>query len=124
MVIADIIKDFDQTCNDFAKTYYGLHTNAPAPSIKYEVAINTAEPETIRNFMVVVKFEALVQGNTKQNLLVAKLETLQLVHNLKERLVEKGFRFVSIEDAVVFDNKGNVIDNPAFLVVFTKIAEF
>lgn len=113
---------FEATAQQTYKCYYGFNADAPAPSLRYELTFEDADNP--RDVLIYAVFTALVVGKLDASLRNANITLIRDLQTLKARLINAGFEFVNILDAIEFDNKGNVSDTPAKIIVVKMLVEF
>ena len=122
LTLEQLVDKIETVLNKNIKTIYGFATDANPPVCKYEITFG--EGDNVRNSVINAEVTLLVISKTETSPKTAYLQLIKLLTKIKQALTDVGFHFVMFADAVEFDNKGNITDNPAKLLVFTHLIEF
>ena len=125
------IELFESIAKKYFNVAMGFNVTQQAPSLNYEISFSKEEFKNLNDndFLksqapIFAIFTSLVVYKTYNDVKKTQIEMFKTLQELKRELLNLNFFFVSLDEAIAFDDKGYAIDNPAKQIVFKILVKF
>jgi len=125
------IEIFESIAKKYFNVAMGFNATQQAPYLLYEISFSKDEFKNLNDndFLksqapIFAIFTSLVVYKSYNDIKKTQLEMFKTLQELKKELLNADFFFVSLDEAIAFDEKGYAIDSPAKQIVFKILVKF
>lgn len=125
------IEIFESIAKKYFNVAMGFNTTQQTPYLLYEIAFSKEEFKNLNDndFLksqapIFAVFTCLVVYKSFSDVKKTQIEMFKALQELKRELLNANFFFVSLDEAIAFDEKGYAIDTPAKQIIFKTLVKF